>query len=102
MSNFLPARALAILIASAASVALAQPAPALTAATLRPFLYQSALEGYQAFSEEKVRPWKEANDNVGKIGGWRAYAKEASAAGESGDAAPQPVKPQADRGGASK
>ncbi|MBC5767471.1 hypothetical protein H8R02_23595 [Ramlibacter sp. GTP1] len=40
--------------------------------------YRSALEGYQPYSENKMVPWKEANDTVGKIGGWRAYAKEAT------------------------
>ncbi len=39
--------------------------------------YRSAMDGYQPFSETKLLPWKEANDTVGKIGGWRAYAKEA-------------------------
>ncbi|MDO8458937.1 MAG: hypothetical protein Q7T07_18715 [Burkholderiaceae bacterium] len=38
--------------------------------------YPSAFEGYQSFTEEKVRPWKESNTTVEKIGGWRAYAKE--------------------------
>ena len=35
-------------------------------------------ENYQPFAEEKVLPWKEANDAVRAIGGWRAYAKEAN------------------------
>lgn len=39
--------------------------------------YQSAFEGYRRFSDEKVGSWREANDNVGRIGGWREYAKEA-------------------------
>ena len=40
--------------------------------------YRSALEGYQPYTDKKVGNWKEANDNVGRIGGWREYAKEAS------------------------
>ena len=32
-----------------------------------------------SFADEKVLPWKEANDKVAEIGGWRAYAKEAQA-----------------------
>jgi hypothetical protein len=39
--------------------------------------YNSAIADYQKFSDEKVLPWKAANDKVGEIGGWRAYAKEA-------------------------
>jgi len=47
-------------------------------AQTRPLEYRSALEGYQPYSENKMVPWKEANDTVGKVGGWRAYAKEAA------------------------
>ena len=41
--------------------------------------YISPLADYQKFADEKVLPWKEANDKVAEIGGWRAYAKEAQA-----------------------
>jgi len=41
-------------------------------------VYQSALSGYRAFQDEKVSSWKANNDNVARIGGWRAYAREAS------------------------
>lgn len=53
------------------------PAPHGLAVTA-PLPYAPALEGYQPYSEEKVRPWKESNTTVEKIGGWRAYAKEAA------------------------
>lgn len=53
------------------------PAPQIVAAPA-PLPYTSALQGYQPFADEKVRSWKESNDTVGKIGGWRAYAKEAA------------------------
>lgn len=52
--------------------------PPAAAATPAPLPYTSALQGYQPFADEKVRSWKESNDTVGKIGGWRAYAKEAA------------------------
>ncbi|NUZ08494.1 hypothetical protein [Piscinibacter koreensis] len=42
--------------------------------------YRSAFEGYARFTDEPVGSWKAANDNVGRIGGWRVYAKEAAAA----------------------
>ena len=38
--------------------------------------YRSALAGYEVYKEQSVQPWKAANDKVGEIGGWRAYAKE--------------------------
>ncbi len=39
--------------------------------------YTSAIQAYQAYKDQPVRSWREANDHVGKIGGWRTYAKEA-------------------------
>ncbi|WP_395058660.1 hypothetical protein [Polaromonas sp.] len=39
--------------------------------------FRSAFEGYQPYTEEKTLSWKDANDSVGRIGGWRVYAKEA-------------------------
>ncbi|MFB0899663.1 MAG: hypothetical protein QMB14_08670 [Polaromonas sp.] len=40
--------------------------------------YTSPLRAYQAYADEPIQSWREANDRVGRIGGWRAYAKEAS------------------------
>ncbi len=39
--------------------------------------YTSPVADYQSFVDEKITSWKAANDKVGQIGGWRAYAKEA-------------------------
>ncbi len=39
--------------------------------------YASPIADYQPFVDEKITSWKAANDKVGQIGGWRAYAKEA-------------------------
>lgn len=93
-----------LLAAAAAGPAGAQSAPASAA----PPPYRSAFDGYQAFDEPPVAPWKVANETVGRIGGWRAYAQEASgdrqpsAAGEPAPAAgraatPAPAKPGAPR-----
>ena len=41
-------------------------------------VFRSAFEGYQPYTEQKMAPWKQANENVGQIGGWREYAREAS------------------------
>ena len=81
----LPARALAALAALAASGVGAQTAGAPVAGTPAPqsvaaVRYQSAFEGYQSYGDDKLLPWKETNDTVGKIGGWRVYAKEAQGA----------------------
>jgi len=71
--------ALLALTASAQTPTTPAPAPIASAATqAAPGEYRSAFEGYQPFNENKMVPWKEANDTVGQIGGWRAYAKEAA------------------------
>jgi hypothetical protein len=41
--------------------------------------YDSAFSDYRGFTDERVTSWKAANERVGNIGGWRTYAKEASA-----------------------
>ena len=66
---------------ASASTSAASPAnliaPASPEQTALP-AYHSALEGYQRYTEEKTLNWKDANDATARIGGWRAYAKEAS------------------------
>lgn len=39
--------------------------------------YRSPLENYRRIGEDKRVPWSEANETVNRIGGWRAYAREA-------------------------
>ena len=84
-----PTRAAAVAPASAS----ANPADAPAAAQAASGTYRSAFDGYQAFGEERVLPWKDVNDIAGKIGGWRAYAKEAadSPASEGRASAPTPL-----------
>ena len=65
-------------------VAHAQPAvppagPPVTPPTPQPLAFQSALQGYQPYTDEKIADWKAANDTTARIGGWRVYAKEANA-----------------------
>ena len=39
--------------------------------------YSSPLAEYRTLGDDKRVPWQEANDTVKRIGGWRAYAREA-------------------------
>ena len=65
-------------IFSLSGIAAAQsPAPASEAAKASPLSYRSAFEGYKPYTDDKLLNWKEVNDTTGRIGGWRAYAKEA-------------------------
>ena len=64
--------------AQTAAVPPAKPVAPAATADAASLPYRSALEGYQRYTDEKTVNWKEANDAVARIGGWREYAKEAS------------------------
>ena len=49
--------------------------------------YRSPFAGYRPLGEDNTTAWKDANDTVGKIGGWRAYAREAADAMKAREAA---------------
>lgn len=63
--------------------------------------YQSSLTRYQRYAEQPVTSWREANDTVNRIGGWRTYAREgrqadapaAPASSPSGPASPATASP---------
>jgi hypothetical protein len=60
-----------------------------------PVRYESSLRGYRRADSEPVGNWRDANDTVGRIGGWRAYAREASEAGApTGGAPPSGAAPK--------
>ena len=84
--------AIVITVARAASVtaalslsasSIAAPDPTDEKNTVPPVLYLSPFRDYKPLGEDKAIPWKAANDEVGRIGGWRAYAKEAQDAAAS-------------------
>ncbi len=82
-------------LAAAAPLAWAQPAPGGSKpdpqevnASVPRVIYRSPLADYRALSDEKVKSWKETNDKVGRIGGWRAYAKEAQEPEPAGNSTP--------------
>ncbi len=85
-----------------ASAATAQPSPPAApradpldarAAVPAP-AYDSALSRYRRTGEPKPIPWRDANDSVARIGGWRAYAREAQQPEASPSApASAPTKP---------
>ena len=72
----------------ASSAATAHPARASAPASGpgRALALRSAFEGYRGFSEQPVGSWRQANDLVGRIGGWQAYARE----GQGGGSNPAP------------
>lgn len=90
---------LPILLAASAATSVAQssPQPTQRVAASAPFsepaassAYRSAFTGYRAFAEQSLTPWRQANDAVGQIGGWQAYAREGQ--GKEPDAPLAPAK----------
>lgn len=89
---FFPKPAAWLVFASTCGAVVAQQAPPAppAQAPAAPSPYHSAFDGYQPFKDEKVAPWKGANDTVGRIGGWRAYARQANE-GDASASAPSPA-----------
>ena len=65
-----------------------RPDPLNPTATVPALVHKSAFSGYRAAVEAKVGSWREANDTVARIGGWRAYAREASQSAAPAASAP--------------
>jgi hypothetical protein len=53
------------------------PDPGDAKAAVPPVRYESAFTRYRRNAEVEVGPWREQNDAVGRIGGWRVYGREA-------------------------
>jgi hypothetical protein len=71
------AAVLALLVQTAHA---ARPDPLDPQAAVPRLTHESAFKHYRGQRDEKLRAWKDANDEVGGIGGWRAYAREAQQA----------------------
>lgn len=80
----------------------AQPDPLDAEAATPALSYRSPLSSYQGLRDEPLQNWREANDLVGRIGGWRTYAQEPweepADAGAPAPANEQPANPHADHG----
>ncbi|MDP3136422.1 MAG: hypothetical protein Q8N17_08845 [Burkholderiaceae bacterium] len=81
---------LTVMSAAAQDRAAVAAAPGTAAAALG---YGSAFEGYQRFDDEPVRSWKDSNATVERIGGWRAYARQAQAPASQPAAAARAAEP---------
>jgi len=57
---------------------LPRPDPLDARAAVPPLVHASALALYRRLGEVPVGSWREANDAVTRIGGWRAYTREAN------------------------
>lgn len=80
--RFFQAIGLGLLLAAGAAQAEAPPAaPEAPASAAPPAMaapvYRSAFDGYRRYEDAQPVPWRQANDEVARIGGWRSYAREA-------------------------
>ena len=99
---FKPHIAAALAAALAAGTAAAQtgasrPDPLDAGASVPVTTYKSPFGAYRTQSEPEVAPWRDSNDTAARIGGWRAYAREAQGAATAptvpAATPPAPAKP---------
>lgn len=84
MSPFIHVRAVALVAAAlvvtttrSATPPAPAPDPAAPGASVPALNYRPVLAGYRTLPDGKATPWRQANEQVAAIGGWRAYAREA-------------------------
>jgi hypothetical protein len=78
--------ALAFVSTLATAAAPAEPTDA--HAAVPPVIYRSALANHQPLTDAPAITWPQANRTVGQVGGWRAYAREASQPDAAASATP--------------
>lgn len=89
----------AALLATAAQANAPRPDPLDAAAKVPPASYRSAFQGYRPYADAEPAPWRESNELVGRIGGWRTYAKEAQQPEAPASAPAKPASPSTGHGG---
>lgn len=71
----------------------ARPDPLDPQAKVPALVYISSFAAYRRLGEDKPLSWREANDTVTRIGGWRVYTREAQQAEPVGAPAPAASQP---------
>jgi hypothetical protein len=89
--------ALALVFAASAQAqsAPARPDPLDAKVAVPAVSYRSPLSSYRPYTEQAVGSWREANETVNRVGGWRTYAREARepAPATAPASAPKPADP---------
>lgn len=65
------------------SPAFAAPDPSMADSPTPSMQYKSPFKDYRPLGDDKRTPWRDANDEVGKIGGWRVYLRESQEASKA-------------------
>lgn len=69
----------------------ARPDPLDPKASVPTLSYESSFAQYRRLGDEKPVSWRDANDTVTRIGGWRVYAREAQQSDPAPASAPAPA-----------
>ena len=93
MATLRTALALAAGLAAAGAVAQGATAPAARdpadpRAEAPPLVHRSSFATYRVFTGDGPGSWRGANDEVARIGGWKAYAREAYEASKAAQPGP--------------
>ena len=78
----------------------ARPDPLDPKASIPALTYQSSFSQYRRLDDGKLISWREANDTVTRIGGWRVYARETQQPDADATAKPAASAPVAKPAGA--
>ena len=84
---------------SAAAQGAAKPDPAASDARAPRVEDRSAFADYRPFSDEKLAPWRDVNDEVARVGGHAGATGHGKPAPAKPGAAPEAAKPPAGHGG---
>jgi len=71
----------------------ARPDPLDPKAGVPALIYQSSFSQYRRLDDGKLVSWRDANDTVTRIGGWRVYAREAQQPAAAASATTGPASP---------
>ena len=70
-----------------------RPDPLDPKASIPTLSYQSSFSQYRRLDDGKLISWRDANDTVTRIGGWRVYAREAQQPDPATAASPAAARP---------
>jgi hypothetical protein len=73
-----PAVLLSVAMTAAAQTPPARPDPLDPQVDVPRAIHRSPLAAYRRAGDVELASWREVNDTVTRIGGWRVYAREAS------------------------
>ena len=95
LTVWLPAALTALTAQAQPAAPSTRPDPLDPKASIPTLVYQSPFSQYRRLDDGKLISWRDANDTVTRIGGWRVYAREAQQPDANPSAAPSTSAPAA-------